>query len=350
MSLNLSFSEDQVALRELFNDFLGKASDTSVVRAAEPLGFDPELWQASSALGLPEMGAGQDGERATLSHLVMVAEQIGRHISPLPAVEHLVATRALQAPDDDLLNGSSIATLAVRPPTSDDTWTLVPAGAIADVVIGVYGGVTVAVRSQSPGRAPSNHACAPIANRTIKDGDLIELGPKALWDNVLAEWKTLTAAALTGLAERALEIGVDYTKTRHQFGQPIGAFQSVQHGLADLPGMVAGSRLLAHKAAWALEHPHGQAGFTDVFDNEVWDGTTLASMALIFAGDIAAEVTKRALHYHGGAGFAEEYDIQLYYRRARGWPLILGDPGVEALTLADRLFGAVEGSSSAGGR
>jgi hypothetical protein len=350
MSLDLSFSEDQLALRELFNDFLGKASDTSVVRSAEPLGFDPKLWHASSALGLPGMGAGPDGERATLPQLVMVAEQIGRYISPLPAVEHLVATRALQTPDDALLDGSTIATLAVRPPTSDNIWKLVPAGAIADVVIGVHDGATVAVRSQPPGRGPSNHACAPIANRAIEGGERTELGPKEIWDTALAEWRILTAAALTGLAERAIEIGVDYTKARHQFGQPIGAFQAVQHGLADLPGMVAGSRLLAHKAAWAMERPRGQAGFTDVFDNEVWDGTTLSIMASIFAGDIAAEVTKRALHYHGGAGFAEEYDIQLYYRRARGWPLILGDPGVEALTLADRLFGAVDGRSTAGGR
>ncbi|MFF7944720.1 acyl-CoA dehydrogenase family protein [Nocardia gamkensis] len=323
----------------MFGDFFAKSSSTSVVRQAEPLGFDPSLWQVSAATGLPGMGAGPDAGGATLPQLVVVAEQVGRHIAPLPAIEHLVATRALGAGWDDVFDGSAIATLAVREPVSPGIWKLVPAGAVADVVIGPHEGATVAMRSTPPGSAPRNHACAPIADRTIVGGQRTELGSTAIWNRALVEWKVLTAAALTGLAERALEIGVQYTKTREQFGRPIGAFQSIQHGLADLPGMVAGSRLLAHKAAWALENPEGVPQVFDVFDNEVWDGEILATMALLFAGDVAAEVTERALHYHGGAGFAEEYDIQLYYRRARGWPLILGDPGRTALGLADQLFG-----------
>jgi alkylation response protein AidB-like acyl-CoA dehydrogenase len=51
--------------------------------------------------------------------------------------------------------------------------------------------------------------------------------------------------------------------------------------------------------------------------------------------------TDRSLHVHGGYGYAEEYDIQLYYRRARGWSLLLGDPAREARRLADQLFGPV---------
>ncbi|CAA0137572.1 Acyl-CoA dehydrogenase [Mycolicibacterium vanbaalenii] len=342
MTLDLSLSDDQQALSRLFGDFFAKSSPTSVVRKAEPLGFDPSLWQASAAVGLPGMGADVGDGGATLPQLVVVAEQFGRHIAPVPAVEHLVATRALGAEWEDLFDGSTIATLAVRPPASPGAWNLVPAGAVAGVVIGPHAGATIAIRSTPPGVAPRNHACAPIANRVLEEADRTELGPTAIWERALVEWKVLTAAALTGLADRALEIGVQYTKTREQFGQPIGAFQSVQHGLADLPGMVAGSRLLAHKAAWALENPKAVPQVFDVFDNEVWDGEILANMALIHAGDVAAEVTKRALHYHGGAGFAEEYDIQLYYRRARGWPLILGDPGRTALALADQLFGAVD--------
>ena len=52
-------------------------------------------------------------------------------------------------------------------------------------------------------------------------------------------------------------------------------------------------------------------------------------MAFLFAADVAAHATDRSLHFHGGYGFAEEYDIQLFYRRARGWALVLGDPGRE---------------------
>jgi alkylation response protein AidB-like acyl-CoA dehydrogenase len=64
-------------------------------------------------------------------------------------------------------------------------------------------------------------------------------------------------------------------------------------------------------------------------------------MAYLFATEVAAQVTDRVLHYHGGYGFAEEYDIGLYYRRARGWPLVLGDPAAQYQRLADRLFGAI---------
>ena len=64
-------------------------------------------------------------------------------------------------------------------------------------------------------------------------------------------------------------------------------------------------------------------------------------MAYLFTSDAAAHATDRSLHYHGGYGFSEEYDIQLYYRRARGWSLVLDDPSHEALRLADRLLGPV---------
>ena len=71
----------------------------------------------------------------------------------------------------------------------------------------------------------------------------------------------------------------------------------------------------------------------------VTDGAALASMAFVFASEAAATATDRSLHYHGGYGFAEEYDIQLYYRRARGWRLVAGDPAAELAFLADLLVG-----------
>ena len=103
-----------------------------------------------------------------------------------------------------------------------------------------------------------------------------------------------------------------------------------------LPGLIDGGRLLAHKAAWAAEHdgPHT----IDIDRADITDPGVLASMAFLFASDVSAHATDRSLHVHGGYGFAEEYDIQLYYRRARGWSLILDSPSGEALRLADTLF------------
>ena len=69
------------------------------------------------------------------------------------------------------------------------------------------------------------------------------------------------------------------------------------------------------------------------------DATALARMAFLFAARSAQQTTAVALHVHGGYGFTLEYDIQLYHRRAKAWPLLLGDPRRGALHLADALFG-----------
>jgi alkylation response protein AidB-like acyl-CoA dehydrogenase len=181
----------------------------------------------------------------------------------------------------------------------------------------------------------------PIADRSSRDGDRVVLGPASLFDSVLDHWKLLTAASLVGIADASMELGVAYVKEREQFGVPVGSFQAVQHGLADLPVAIDGGRLLTHKAAWALDTIVD--GLVDWANNDITDGPTLATMALLFAADAAVMATDRSLHYHGGYGFAEEYDIQMYYRRARGWSLILNDPTTVSLSLADRLFGKVGG-------
>ena len=67
-------------------------------------------------------------------------------------------------------------------------------------------------------------------------------------------------------------------------------------------------------------------------------------MAFIFAGEVARQATAACVQYHGGYGYAEEYDPQLFYRRARGWPLVLGDPADELERLADALLGPRRGA------
>ena len=68
------------------------------------------------------------------------------------------------------------------------------------------------------------------------------------------------------------------------------------------------------------------------------DFDALATMAIVVAGEAAATSTDRSLHVHGGYGFSEEYDIQLFFRRARALALLLGAPARECRRLADRMF------------
>ena len=337
MTVDLGLSADQEAIGELFDNFFTSESPTTVARASEPLGFDATLWSKVIELGAPGMGSSPDigGGGASLGDLVVVAESFGRAIAPVPLVEHLAALTLLT--DADLVAGDAIAGVALQPAGADGIFSLVPNGAIANVIVGVDGNETVAVRSTPPMQGPPNHACAPIADRSAREGDRVVLGPSSLFSAVLDRWRVLTAASLVGIADAAKKLGVEYVKEREQFGVPIGSFQAVQHGLADLPVVIDGARLLTHKAAWALDSV--EDGIIDWENNDITDGSTLATMAFLFAADAAVMATDRSLHYHGGYGFAEEYDIQLYYRRARGWSLIAGDPSDIALDLATQLMG-----------
>ena len=243
-------------------------------------------------------------------------------------------------PADDVVSGRAVSTLALRPADGDGVWRLVPAGAVADVVVGLDGDDLVAVRAAPSMTAPDNHASAPLADRSARTGDRAVVAHATAFAEALDQWRVLTAAALTGLADRALRMGVDYVLGRQQFGRPIGSFQSIQHGLAELPALIDGARFLVHKAAWAFDAGlTGGAGTVDIDQGTITEFSPLATMAFLQAADAAAVATDRSLHYHGGYGFSLEYDIQLYFRRARGWANILGDPARQRLHLADLLWG-----------
>ncbi|MFI6582390.1 acyl-CoA dehydrogenase family protein [Embleya sp. NPDC050493] len=336
--MDLEPTEDQKAVRAAFSEFFADRCPISVVRAAEPLGFAADLWRRLAAMGAPGMALPEraGGGGAGRSDLILLMHEAGRVLAPVPLSGHLAASPLLvDTPwGAEAAEGTLIAAPALRP-TVDGLARLVPGGAVAHVVVALDEDELVAVRGEPPTTAPVNHACAPLADRYVRDdrGGRVVLarGDEAArrFAILRREWQLYTAATLAGLAERALELAVAYTLEREQFGKPIGAFQAIQQGLADLVGPVDGIRLLAARAAWyADEGDPAEAG-------------RLAVMAFLAASEVARTTTYRAVHFHGGYGVTLEYDIQLYFRRARGWPLVLGDPDEEYQRLADDLFGPV---------
>ena len=196
----------------------------------------------------------------------------------------------------------------------------------------------------------ANHGCLPLAHRDLAGAEVLATGPGAVAAHARAvdEWRTLTASTLVGIARAATDLGVAYVMEREQFGRPVGSFQAVQHLLADLPGLVDGAHLLASKAAWSGDRAtDGVTGVLDVATNDVTDFPALAAMSLVAAGEAATVATDRSLHVHGGYGFSEEYDVQLYYRRARALAYLLGDPAAECRRLA-RMFPAPEAGVGTG--
>jgi alkylation response protein AidB-like acyl-CoA dehydrogenase len=339
--MDLSLTGEQEDVQDLLTHLLQREVPLDTVRGAEPLGFDAGVWDRLMQAGIPGMGAPEElgGGGADLDILVPAAEALGRALTPAPVIEHLVAVRALArtAPGHPLLghlvSGSTIACFAPRP-ARRGVAPLVPGGAVAGVVVALDGDELVLVSGPPPADPPVNFGSAPLADRSLDDAGrtVLASGPSArdAFAGARDEWRILTAAALVGLAAGALDLAVGYVKERTQFGVAIGSFQSIQHGLADLPGQIDGGRLLVHEAAWCATS--GQLAATGA------TGPELASMAFLFVGEVARTTTAACVQYHGGMGYAEEGDAQLYFRRARGWPLALGDPGAELDHLADQLL------------
>jgi alkylation response protein AidB-like acyl-CoA dehydrogenase len=344
--VDLSLSDEQEQLVETFRAFLAKESPPLLVRDAETRGgFDRDLWDAVGALGGPGMGVDPDagGAGAGLLDLELVAERFGAALAPVPVVEAWVTARVLAAAgaaatgllERVLADRPEVATIALHP-AGDGVARLVPAGAVATTIVGLDGDELVAVDDDPPeGQARHNLGGAPLADRSLRAGARTVLAQgadaRAQHQRAVDEWRVLTAGALVGLAGAALELGVEYAKQRQQFGVPIGSFQALAHRLADVATAVDGAQLLAREAAWASDE--GEP-----------DAVALARMAFLFAARAAQDTTAAALHVHGGYGFTLEYDVQLYLRRAKAWPLALGDPRRGALELADALFGPAEGA------
>jgi alkylation response protein AidB-like acyl-CoA dehydrogenase len=222
-------------------------------------------------------------------------------------------------------------TLAVRP-TRNGVATLVPGGAVADAIVALDGDRLVLIAVPEGTQHVLNTGAMPLADIAVAaDATVLSSGNDAVtaYAASLDEWRVLTASALVGIAQRALEIAVAYVKQRHAFGQPIGGFQGVAHRLADRATEIDGAQLLAREAAWAAAEDPQRAA-------------ELAAMAFGFAADTARDTTYYALHFHGGYGFMLEYDAQLYFRRARAWAGVLGEPRDAYRRVSDLRYAKVE--------
>jgi len=336
--MNLAPTDDQRAIKEMFAELLARESTPERVRAAQDEGFDRRLWELLAELGAVAIAVPEDagGAGAGLLELELIAEELGRRVACTPLVEAaLAATLLAQAGDGRLpaaMAGETIAVLAPRP-AAGGVAVLVPAGAVAGLVVALDGDELVTVEG-APGALASNLGFEALSDRSLNgEGvrrDVLATGEAARLQFARASsaWRACTAGALAGLAAEAIDIAVRYANERRQFGVPIGSFQAVQHPLAEHVTAADGAQLLAREAAWAA-------------DRELPGWQRLAAMAFAHAADTAERASAAALHVHGGYGYTLEYDIQLYVRRAKGLALALGDlerewEAIGAMTVARR--------------
>jgi alkylation response protein AidB-like acyl-CoA dehydrogenase len=346
--MDLHLSPEQEQLVATFEGLLTKYSSTDSVRDTESTGHDPDLWDRMKSLGVLEMAVDetQGGWGALFLDIVLIAEARGRHIAPVPLIEAVVAARLLARCDDkvalrllaDVLAGRRLVVFSPQPARGGQA-RLVPGGSIADNVLVFTGDEMCAVPLLEQREPIENIGSLALADVRL-DGAEVALGtqksPRIAYETALNEWLVLTSASLVGLGAKALQVGVAYVQERKAWGSPIGSFQAIAHPLADSATAVDGARLLTYEAAW----------LRDVDDaNLARRADEVAKMCFAFSTETACDVTQRSLHFHGGYGFMLDYDIQMYYRRARAWPAVFCEPERAYQMAGDDRYGPGGGGS-----
>ena len=363
--LDLTFSPEQEMLRETVRGVLAATSPLSVVRELEddPTGYSPDLWKQLAHLDLIGLQLPEEygGSGMTTLESVVVYEEFGRAIAPSPHFVSSILSGGVLARSGSaaqkeawlpgIVSGEAILTPAwlepentsratgvqVRAVPDGDGWTITgtkrhvafASSAVRLVVLARTGdadgevdlflvdpadaGVTL---TQQMSIASDAQYQVELAGVRVTEADRIGAAGTGwiTWSAVMHEAIILAAAQAVGGAQYALDITVQYAKDRKQFDKPLGAFQALAHYLADGATTVDGAEVLVHEAAWALAEgrPVGK----------------LAPMAKLYACQTFRDVTAMAQQLFGGIGFTVEFDIQLYFRRAKQLQMSWWEPRV----------------------
>ncbi len=328
--MNLDPTEDQLLLRESMTRLLAQESSPARVRSAQRAGRDPALWNALVNWGVPglRVSAAAGGAGLGLADAAIVAEAAGCHLASAPIVESMVAAALLERLGGDaaktllaeILAGTLVPTFC--PALKGER--LVPFGAAADIAFSLDGDRVVAQRLTAPA-VNSLGGLGLVIFDPANGTDCIAQGTQAVqaFEAACEEWRILTAAMLSALAAKALEIGAAYASSRIQFDRPIAAFQGISHPMANAATEVEGARLLVISALEQLSKRTSAAG-------------ARVAMAYGWAAESTARAVACALHVHGGYGLSIEYDIHLYHARGKALALVGGDPAENYARAAER--------------
>jgi alkylation response protein AidB-like acyl-CoA dehydrogenase len=362
--VDLELSRDQEFFRETTRKFLEAESPLTTVRqlADDPDGFERSWWRRGAELGwtsmlVPEELGGGSLAGQGLLDLVLVAEEMGRLVSPGPFLPVNVVAAALSAGGTAeqqgdvlpaLVSGETIATWCFS--EAEATWdaagvqlqatadgdgfvlngvkTPVEAGAQADqllVTARTGDGLTqFLVASGTEGVAAEPLETLDLVRRFAEirfDGVKVPKsavvgtvgGAAADVERQLQIAIALQCAETVGATDRVFEFTTEYAFDRYSFGRPLAAYQALKHRFADMKLWLESCHATATAAARAV-----QAATDDAAD--------LVSVAKSYIGDYAPEIIEDCVQMHGGIGVTWEHDIHLYLRRATVNRAIYGTP------------------------
>jgi alkylation response protein AidB-like acyl-CoA dehydrogenase len=352
--MDLTFTEEQNILRDMVRSVCEEHSSIEVVREMEDhtIGIPPGLWEQMKETGLLSMMLPEEygGMGLNMLDCAVIYQELGRGLAPGPHFVSSVmsASAIVKAGSDDQkeenltaigtgeliitpawleagngygpqgvqmraelsdegyrLNGSKLHVFYAR--AAQKLLVLARTGEAADAIDlllvdvdadGVELEQQLSMASDTQYKVSFNNVLVPAANRIGE-----QQSGWQTWQACMYEGLILLAAQAAGGANKALEITVQYSKEREQFDKPIGAFQSLAHYMSDAATTIAGAETLVLEAAWA--HTEGQSI------------ERLAPMAKLFCCNTFRDVTAKCEQIHGGYGFTLEYNIQLYFRRAK---------------------------------
>jgi alkylation response protein AidB-like acyl-CoA dehydrogenase len=363
--MDFAYTEEQEMLRKAAQEFGKKKCPKSFVRAMEKdeRGFSPELWKEMAELGwmgccFPEEYGGIGG---SFIDLIVLLEEFGRALLPspfLPTVVHCGFPILFAGTEEQkreflpkIASGELIMTLAMiegggtyrasditlgAVSEKDDYVTrgsklFVVDAHVADWLLCVArsreaenkedGVSLLLVDGKSPGirRTPLKNMAWEKQFEVVFDGVRVPkknlLGPLDRGWEIVKRMMEHAAVAqcslMVGGAGQALEMSIEYAKTRVQFDRPIGSFQAIQHQCADMAMEVLISRNLTYQAAWKL--------------SEGLPGSKEVAMAKAFVSEAYERILFLATKVHGAIGLTGEHDMSLYFRRGKAAQAAFGD-------------------------
>jgi len=317
--VDFGFNDEQQAIKETAREMLAKRSPLAKVReAAESRTYDDGLWKEICELGWPGIAIAEEngGQGLAMVELAILAEELGYACAATPFLSNASAGIFIERAGSDeqrerwlggIASGEERGAAAFEPRSND----LVPDAEGAAVLVLNDGDRAVIVEAGDAQIEPAEliDATRSYAKVSASGGDALAGDVEAAADRSVVA----LAAELTGIAQRALEIAVEYAKERQQFERPIGAYQAVSHRCAGMMYDAEEARSLTYYAAWAA-------------DAEPESLPLAASMAKARASDAAWRVTNDAIQVLGGIGFTWEHDIHFFLKRAKVGAELLGDP------------------------
>lgn len=352
--LDLDFTEEQDMLRDMVRGVCAAQAPLDTVRDLEddPDGIARDLWTQLGELGICGLTIPEDHGGSGMSMLdgVVVYEELGRALAPVPHfVSCVLAAGAIVRAGSDaqktenlpaLASGETIMTPAWLEPGNGfgpkgvaltatvDGDDLVLSGTKAHVYFAQAADTLLVLARTGDADDAIDLVLVPrdaagitltqqmsISSDTQYEVDFADVrvpvtarvGAAAsgwgTWHEVMLDGAILAAAQGVGGADLVLEITAEYSKEREQFDKPLAAFQALSHDMADAKTEIDGAKLLVYEAAWARSTGASV--------------TRLSPMAKLFSGKVYRDTTAMAQQIFGGVGFTVEYDVQLYFRRAK---------------------------------